>query len=45
MDGEDLTSTEVYNKIINGEYITFFKGDKQTYKNDNIQENDLNLTI
>ena len=45
VDGENLTSTEVYKKIANGEYTTFFKGDKQTYKNDNIQENDLNLTM
>ncbi len=45
VDGENLTSTEVYKKIANGEYTTFFEGDKQTYKNDNIQENDLNLTM
>lgn len=40
VEGENLTSEEVYKKIENREYSDFYKGSKQKYKNQNTEEND-----
>ena len=43
VEGENLTSEEVYQKIENHEYNEFYKGDKQHDKNTNTAENDFSL--
>ena len=43
VEGENLTSEEVYQKIENHEYNEFYKGDKQHDRNTNTAENDFSL--
>ncbi len=45
VEGADLTSKDVYSRIENGEYNQFVKGEKQSERNSEIIENDVDLTF